>query len=237
MQSFVNEPFLKKRATYARWASYLGIGTLFAGLLTSTRYPLLAYLFLLIGLLGATFGSYMAGRYVREPRADQTLEEALTRLDKRYRLYNYYLPSDHVVASHHGLAVLVIKPQEGQITYSDGRWHHKAGWRKLLQFFGEPSLSKPDQELAQEVQLVKEWIDEVMATEPHLRPELEVPVHGVIVFTNPRVTLDTHDLQVAAVKSADLVGHLKLGLKGQPPLSTAERKELERILDEVVAAS
>jgi len=230
MQSVVNEPFLKKRATYARWGSYLGIGALFVGLVTSTRYPLLAYLFLLIGLLGATFGSYMTNRYVREPRADQTLEDVLNGLDKRYRLYSYYLPSDHVIASHFGLTALVAKPQEGEITYDGGRWHHKAGWRKLLQLFGEPSLSKPDQELEREVGFVAEWIGEVM-------PEQDIPVSGVIVFTSPRVALNVTGLPVSAVTSSDLADHMKRGFKGQPPLSTAVRKELGRILDEVVAAS
>ena len=230
MQSFVNEPFLKKRATYARWGSYLGIGALFAGLLMSTRYPLLAYVFLLIGLLGATLGSYMASRYVREPRADQTLEDVLDGLDKRYRLYSYYLPADHVIASHYGLTAVVPKPQEGEISYSNGRWHHKAGWRKVLQLFGEPNLSKPDQDLAREMELLTEWIREVM-------PEQDIPINGVIAFTSPRVALKATGLPAAAVTSADLADHMKHGLKGQPPLTTALRKELGRILDEVVAAS
>jgi len=229
MQNFVNEPFLKKRATYARWGSYLGIGALFVGLITSTRYPLIAYLLLLIGLLGATLGSFMASRYVREPRADQTLAEALDGLDKRYRLYNYYLPGDHVIASHHGLTVVLPKPQEGEIIYDNGRWHHKAGWRKLMQFFGEPNLSKPDQELAREIGLVREWIDEVMA-------EQDIPVDGVIAFTNPRAKLNLTGLPFLAVMSAELADHMKRGLKEQPPLSTAVRKELERVLDAVVAA-
>jgi len=230
MQSLVNEPFLKKRATYARWGSYLGIGALFVGLITSTRHPLLAYLFLLVGLLGATFGSFMTNRYVREPRADQTLQNALNGLDKRYGIYNYYLSSDHVIASHFGLTALVPKPQEGEVTYDGRRWHHKAGWRKLLQLFGEPNLSKPDQELEREVKFLEEWISEVM-------PEQDIPVNGVIVFTSPRVTLSVTDLPVSAVTSGDLADHMKHGFKGQPPLSTAVRKELGRILDEVVAAS
>ena len=53
MQSFVNELFLAKRAKYAKWGSYLGFGALFLGLLTTTRNPILAYVFLLVGLLGA----------------------------------------------------------------------------------------------------------------------------------------------------------------------------------------
>ena len=230
MQSFVNEPFLKKRATYARWGSYLGIGALVSWELGEGSTTLLAYLLLLIGLLGATFGSYMASRYVREPRADQTLENVLDGLDKRYRLYNYYLPADHVIASHYGLTTVVPKPQAGEIAYSSGRWHHKAGWRKLLQFFGEPSLSKPDQDLAQQMELLRE-------ENGVEKPGEDIPINGVIAFTNPQVTLSITGLPVAAVTSADLVNHMKHGLKGQPPLSTAVRKELGRVLDEVVAAS
>lgn len=77
MESFVNQPFIDKQAKYAKWGSYVGFGALFLGLLTTSRQPILAYVFLLVGLLGATFGSYMASRYVREPRPDQTLAEVM----------------------------------------------------------------------------------------------------------------------------------------------------------------
>ena len=147
MQSFVNQPFLAKRAKYSKWGLYVGFGSLFAGLMTATRIPLLAYLLLLVGLLGATFGSYMANRYVREPRVDQVLENMLGGMDKRYSLYSYYLPSDYVIVSHFGLTVVVPRTQDGEISYTDGRWRHKAGIRKVMQFFGEPSLGKPDQDL------------------------------------------------------------------------------------------
>ena len=228
MQNFVNEPFLKKRANYARWGSYVGFGSLFIGLITTGKSPLLAYIFLLIGLFGATLGSYFANRYVREPRADQVLAEVLEGLDKRYALYNYYLPSNHVIASHYGLTVIEPKPQGGEIIYENGRWRHKAGMRKFLQLFGEPSLGKPDQDVEREAQWVKEWIDELM-------PEDYVPVHGVVVFTDPDVVLHASGGTVPVLKAEELPRYMKEGLKGRRILTTAKQKELRKLLDEVMA--
>ncbi len=230
MQSLVNEPFLKTRANYARWGSYIGLGALAVGLMTTTSSPLLAYVFLLIGLLGASVGAYMSNRYVREPRVDQVLDEVLGSLDKRYAVYNYYLPSDHVIASHYGLTVIVPRSQRGEIRYENGRWYHRAGWRKLLQFFGQPSLGKPDQDAVEEIESLKKWIDEVV-------PSADIPVHGAIVFTNPNAELTLSEIPVPTMMAADLFDHMKQGLKGGPVLSTARQKELRRILDEVCAAS
>lgn len=229
MQSLTNEPFLKKRGKYARWSSYIGIGALIIGLMLSTRILLVSYAFLLVGLVGATLGAHLSTSYVREPRADQVLAGALEDLDKRYMLYNYYLPSNHVVVSHYGLMVLLPKAQSGEVTYSDGHWRHKAGMRKLMQFFGEPSLGKPDADLAQEVQWVKSWIGEHLA-------EVEVPVSGAVVFTHAATTLKLSSPPVPAMAAAELGEYLRQGLKGQPTLSTANLKELRRTLDELVAS-
>ena len=228
MESLVNQPFLEKRGKYARWGRYVGFGSLFIGLMMTNRSPLIAYLFLLVGLLGATFGSYMANRYVREPRSDQVIDDALSGLDKRYTLYHYYLPSNHVVVSHYGLTVLEPRHQEGLITYGEGRWRHKAGLRKLLQLFGEPNLGKPDQDLEREIDWLKEWIDEVV-------PEEDIPVNGAVVFTNPKIELHVSGESLPMIVADDLTRHLKQGLRGQPTLSTAKQKDLRRILDEVVA--
>jgi hypothetical protein len=227
MLSFVNKPFLEKRAKYARWGSYVGFGSLFVGLVTVSRSPLLSYLFLLVGLLGATVGAYLANRYVREPRVDQVLEDVLGGLDKRYALYGYYLPSDYVIASHHGLTVVVPRTQEGEVSYVNGRWRHKAGMRKLLQLFGEPNLGKPDRDLQLETQYVKEWIDKVM-------PEVDIPVNGVVLFTSPKLSLRASDAPVLAMTAEELMAHMKQGLKDQPTLSTALQTGLRQALDQVV---
>jgi hypothetical protein len=227
MQSFTNEPFLKKRAKYAKWGSYVGFGALFVGLMTTGRNPILAYAFLLVGMLGASLGAYFAGRYVREPRADQVLKNALDGLDKRFTLYNYYLSSNHIIASHRGLTVIEPRAQDGLVTFDNGRWRHKGGFRKLLQLFGEPALGKPDQDLKRETEWVKKWIDEIM-------PEEDVPVSGVVVLTSSKAELQVHGEGVSVMVAADLAKYLTDGLKNQVILTTAKQKELRRTLDEAI---
>jgi len=228
MQTYVNEKFLEQRRKFAKWGSYVGFGSLLVGLMMTSRNPLLSYAFLLVGLLGATFGSYVANRYLKEPRADTVFQEAGEGLDKRHTLYCYYLESHYVIASHHGLTVLEPRPQTGDISYDNGHWKHKSGFRKIMQLFGEPTLSKPDRDLSREIEWSKEWIDELM-------PEDDIPVNGAVVFTNPDVTLHISGNSVPIIAASDLVAHMKQGLKGSPILTTAKQKELRRVLDEIVA--
>jgi hypothetical protein len=230
MQSYVNQPFLKKRAQYARWGSYVGIGALLIGLIITKNSIVLAYFFLLIGVLGASIGSYMANRYVREPRADQVLEKELEGLDKRYAMYHYYLSSNHVIASHYGLTVVAPRAQAGEIRFEKGRWQHKAGFRKVMQIFGEPSLGKPDQDLEQEAKWVKEWIDKAL-------PEANIPVNGVVLFTNPKAELHLEGAPGPALSAAGLVDYMKQGLKGQPTLTTATQTELRNLLYELISTT
>jgi hypothetical protein len=229
MEIYVNTPFLKQRAKIGRWSTWVGVGALLIGLLMASKSIWISYLSLLIGLVGATIGSHYSSTYVREPRADQVFSHQLDGLDKRYVVYCYYMPSNHVVLSHYGLTVLLPKAQKGEITYSNGHWQHKAGMRKLLQLIGEPGLGNPEKELATEMKWVKDWLARTV-------PELEVPVQGVIVLIHPEATLITSGSPVPAMLAADLQEYLRQGMKGQPTISTANQKELRRVLDAIVAS-
>jgi hypothetical protein len=232
VENIVNEPFLAKRSKIAKYASYAGFGALLIGLLSSGQPGMLwlAYLMLMLGLIAASIGSFMANRYVKEPRADKVLAEALENLDKRYVLYQYYFPVSHLLLSHFGLTVLDPYAQTGEIIYSGGRWRHKAGLRKIMQFFGDPALGKPDQELAREVERIKKWIDESL-------PEEDIPVNGVIVFTNPSVKLTIDSKEAPAVKADGLATFMKEGFKGGPMLTTSMQKQLRKMLDDAISAA
>ncbi len=229
MEVVVNQPFLSKRGKLGRWAMLVGLAALFVGLfLASQQNLLLSYAFLLIGLVGSSVGSYMANRYVREPRADQHLAKALESLDRRYVLYSYFLPSEQVLFSHHGFTVLEVRNQEGLIRYANGRWQHKAGLRKLMQIFGEPSLGQPDRDLGQEMRWVREWLVKTGLGE-------DIPVNGVIVFTHPRAELDIQGLEYPYATLENLPEVLRTSLADHPPLPTSRRNEIRSRLDELVA--
>jgi hypothetical protein len=230
VENIVNEPFLAKRTKYAKYASYVGFGALLIGLLTARPEMMwLAYVMLMIGLVAASIGSFLANRYVKEPRADKVLADALENLDKRYVLYQYHFPTSHLLLSHFGLTVLDPYAQAGEISYSGGRWRHKAGIRKVMQFFGDPALGKPEQELQRETERIKKWIDESL-------PEENIPVNGVIVFTNPNARL-TVEGDVRAVKADGLAAFMKDGLKGGAVLTTSMQKQLRKMLDDAISAS
>ncbi|NLG29437.1 MAG: hypothetical protein GX557_16125 [Chloroflexi bacterium] len=231
MESFVNQPYLDKRRKWASWASYAGLAALFVGVLTASRSILISYLFLVIGVIAASIGAYLSNRYVKEPRADQVLAKQLEALDKRYAVYNYYLPAPHVIASHYGLTVVLPRQQKGQVTYSNGKWQHRERWRALTQFFGAPNVGKPELSLAEEIAPTQEWINAVLPGEE------PVPVTGLVLFTDAAVQLEAKEAPVVALKSEALAGYMREGLKGQTVLSTARQKELRRLLDSVVQAT
>jgi hypothetical protein len=229
MEIYINAPFLKQRAKIGRWSTWIGVGALIIGLFMASKSILFSYLSLLVGLVGATVGSHFSSTYVREPRADLVFSHLLDGLDKRYAVYCYYMVSNIVVLSHYGLTVLLPKAQKGEISLTNGRWQHKAGMRKLLQLIGEPGLGNPEKELESEMKWVSKWLAKNV-------PEFEVPVQGVIVFIHPEAVLDASSSPVPAMLSADLPDYLRQGMKGQPTLTTANQKELRRVLDAIVAS-
>lgn len=226
MQAYVNEPFIQKRVAIARYAGLGGFGALLVGIFVATTSVLASYLLLIVGLVAATVASYMTNQYVKEPRADRVFQRVLDGLDRRYALYSYYLPANHVVASHHGLTVLLARPQRGVVTVADRRWQHKSGWRRVLQFFGEPGLGRPDADLLHEMQTMTKWVAEHM-------PGEEIPVTGTVVFTHPEVELSVSDAQVPVLTGDELPRFFREDLRSSPILSTAVQKDLRRVLDEV----
>ena len=227
MQAFVNDAFLNKRRKYAKWGNYIGLGALVIGLFTAVRSPVLSSTLLLIGVLGASVGAFMANRYVREPRPDQLLARALDGLDKRYTLLSYYLPSDQVVFSHRGFTVLVTRAQRGQITYADGRWDHQMRNRRIKQLFGEPAISKPEKDLELECRDVEKWVSSLGLSD-------QVPVNGVIVFTGEDVQLNIQDPDFPAVTLQNLAGFLRDTTSDQTLLTTSQRREIESKLNALV---
>lgn len=227
MQAFVNEELLRKRRQYAKWGNLIGLGMLFGGLFTVARSPALSATLLLVGVVAAGVGSYMASRYVREPRADQLLAKALDGLDKRYTLYSYYLPADHTVFSHHGFTVIDTRPQTGTIVYANGRWSHRTRFRWLKQLVGEPALVSPEKDLDADISALQTW-------SARQGLGVEIPIHGVIVFTNENARLNIQGLRYPAVTLSELPDLLRAGMGDQAPLSTGQRREIESLLDELV---
>jgi hypothetical protein len=227
MKVYINEEYIKRRASIGKWASLLGLVVLGGGLVVSFRDPGLFFISfgaLILGFLLSNVGIYYANRYARPDRPDVVLAQALKGFDKRFALYQFLLPVSHVLREPGGVTLLIPKPQEGLIEYRDGKWRNKQGWSRVFRWVGQEGLGKPDRELKSEAQTMRDWLQE-------RAPDLEVPVRGIVVFTHPDAELELDNPPVTALSPKQLKGWLR-GAGKLDPLPAEEQAQLTEVLDE-----
>ena len=186
MKDITNEKLVKRQATLGKWASLLGMGALLAGLAVSYRWPdqlVVSFGCLIVGFMLASVGTYNMNRWVREPRADQALAKALKGFDNKHFLYHYTLPAGHVLLAPSGLFVFTVKDHHGEIRCEGEKWHQKFNWGRLLLFLGQEGLGNPTREVRGEIGRLGRFLDSRLS-------EADVPIEGLIVFTNPRARLE-----------------------------------------------
>lgn len=223
MQVVTNEKLIRNRARLGRVASFAGLAVLILGLVASLypQWMLASFGCLFVGFALSQIGIYHANRWVRQPRADQTLDKILKGFDNRYHLYNYVLPAPHVLLAPFGLCVIKPKQQGGKVRCQGGKWHHEAGWRRLLYLFGQEGLGKPTKEVQAEVEKLRRFLAQRL-------PD-DVPIEGVVVFTNPQVDLETEKPAVPVLDGKRFKLFLR-NLSKERPIPGSQRKQLAEIL-------
>jgi hypothetical protein len=226
MKVITNEKLIKRQAAIGKWASLIGMGALLGGLVVSYRWPdqlTISFGCLILGFMLASVGTYNMNRWVKAPRADQTLTKALKGFDNKHVLYHYTLPAAHVLLAPAGLFVFTVKDHHGEIRCEGEKWHQKFNWGRLLLFFGQEGLGNPTREVRGEIGRLQRFLDGKL-------PEAEVPIEGLIVFTNPRAKLELIDPAVPVVSSNKLKTFLRQQKKKR--ISAEQREELAEIFEE-----
>jgi hypothetical protein len=224
MQVITNEKLIRNRARLGRWASFVGLAILILGLAASLfpQWLLVSLGCLFVGFLLSQVGIYNANRWVREPRADQTLDKILKGFDNRYYLYNYVLPARHVLLAPFGLCVINPKHQGGKIRCEGEKWRHQAGWKRILRLFGQEGLGNPTREVRAEVEKLRRFLAQRF-------PDDDVPIERVVVFANPQVDLRTENPAVPVLDGKQFKSFLR-SLSKERPIPGSQRKQLVKIL-------
>jgi hypothetical protein len=184
-----------------RLSNVASIGGLFL-LLASVVLPLLkpefatySTILMVLGLAVAMIGIYFANRWVKKPRPEDRLDDALKSLSDFHCLYHYpKLPCDHVLLTPWGVLVLETINLEGEFHYREGRWKEKMGLGRALRYIVEEHLGNP--------------IKSALASEAYLKSRLneniptgrEIPVHSVVVFVHPSAVLDVENPETPVCK-------------------------------------
>nr|MBC7245440.1 NERD domain-containing protein [Chloroflexota bacterium] len=204
MRVVINEPLVKKQATFARRAITIGLTLLFASVMLSLnpRSMLVAYIVMLLGMLVMSWGAMRGNKWLRDPRFDQALDKVLKGLNHGSRLYHYVLPADHVLLSPAGLFVLLVKPQEGHISCRGEKWRHRFNLGRFLRTLFEERLGNPSRQVLLEVERLRRFLAK------HL-PDVQVPIQPLIVFSHPNAELDIVEPTMPVLLLGDLKAYLR----------------------------
>jgi hypothetical protein len=202
---------LKKTGQYVSLTGFLLlIAALILGFVNPEQYLWLQVLALPIGWLMSQIGLYLAHRYLRNPRPDEVLDQALRKVARGNRMYHYLLPASHVLLTPAGPIVFILKYQTGRISVEGDRWRQR-GVSFLRRFFSQESLGNPTKEAEREVRSLAAYISREA-------PEVEeVPIGAIIVFTTKNIDdLDVAQSDIPAMHFTKLRGYLKQQGPGEP---------------------
>jgi hypothetical protein len=210
MRVIVNQDRVKRQAATAQRGIIIGVGLLGAAAVLSfnPRYVLRAYGLVIPGIILASWASRAGDRWLREPRADQTLAKALKGLTHSYRLYSYVLPAEQVILSPTGLFALKVKHQVGRISCHGHKWHRPLTLQRVWRFLAEEPLGNPTKQVQDEVEHMQRFLSEEL-------PNADVPLYPVIVFTETEADLEIVEPTVPVMPLAELKAYLRSASKGQ----------------------
>ena len=226
MKTYIDRDKVNSRATLANLASVGGLLVLLA----SVVFPLFvqslapfALVFLFLGGATSMTGIYLANRWVRKPRPEESLAKALKAFDDGYRLFHYTtLPCDHILLTSSGVVGLEVVNLAGSFAYRSGRWKESMTIGRALRYLVEPRVNDP-------VALAEVVTDELKAWfRGHLGSHANVPVRVFTVFTHPAVELQLDEGNIPALILAKL---RKQAAPTGPKLSPALYEELAARLE------
>ncbi len=195
----------------------------------STLVFLLGYPFLIIGLLASKRGAFNNRRHgiggYQIKNEPDLLSNALEGVPPRYHLYSWIklgdLPIEHLLVTPLGLMILLVKPQQGDVKASNDRVRRKAGFVGWLATLGEPGIGTASQDLANQVKIIRAWFE---------KKGYELPVDGVIVFTNARTKiLQAEEMSFPVCHIHDLKAAVR-GWETELNMTVPEQQEVEDVI-------
>lgn len=229
MRVTTNVKLIDRQSKYARYATFAGLaillGSLVSTLVTSNFPILVSYVMLVVGFILAYIGAVLANKWVKEPRPDHALERALKGFDNKNHLYNFVLPSPHVLLAPNGLIVFQVKSHDGMITCQGDKWSRAWQWTRLFGGMGQEPLGNPSAELHDQIAKMNTLVTDKLEGTP------VIPIDGYVVFTDPRVQLTVENPTVPVVRVDDLKEALRKAKKG-PALPPKLFDRLAEVLDE-----
>ncbi len=230
MKVVTNTKIIETRVKWAKRIAPLTMLFLIGGLITNfmsinqPEYFRITMILLAIGFVFAIFSSYLANRWVREPRADQILENMLKKFGNDYVLFNYTSPSSHVLLTPAGLYVIVVKQHNGGITVDGRKMSRAFSFRQFIRLFADEGLGSPVAEAESNVSSLHKLLNKELPAE-------EIPeIKSLILFSNKDAQLAIKaPPPVPVLPSNEFKTYLREQTKNKV-ISASQRSDLAKVI-------
>ena len=220
MRVITNEELVAKKKKQANLVTPFAMVFLLGGLVTNFLsisngptvpiFSIITIVLLGLGFIAATISSHLVNHWVREPRPDQVLVNALKGFDNKHMLFNYTTNVPHVFLTPNMLYAITPKLTNGEISVNERKWHRKFKLSRFFRFFGEEGLGNPTLEAEHNRDKLIKYLQQHGADVSHL------VVEPMILFTNPTVELTVENSAVAVLTGGKLKKFIRQADRYEP---------------------
>ncbi|HEX3054421.1 MAG TPA: GIY-YIG nuclease family protein [Aggregatilineaceae bacterium] len=233
MRIVTNEAHIQRNRKITNIMTLTSLGALGLGFFYSFTAPAamssvfcLALPFLMLLTLTST---RMTNNWVREPRPEKVLNEALKGLGQKYTLFHYVLPAQHVLVGPEGVLVLYTAWQNRAYRVKGSKWSGEKGlFTRLGGWLRQDLLGNP----FYTAQFNAEKVQKILKK---IAPDSGIEVQPVIVFIHPQGNFEAEDPAFPVVysdskKKPSLKNYLReLRMEKHATLSLEQLDEIDKL--------
>ena len=196
----------------------------------SRELPIFSWVAIFVGMALYSLGQTQLRRWGPRNRQEEQLGQAIRGLDDRYKLYAFLASNlpDYILVSPGGVHVLVLRTDAGQVACVRDRWTKMTGrvGRLFGSSLGNPSIDAQRRVSQVRTLLIREGLD-------------DVPIAGLVVFTNPHVGLRVESCSATVTRLKEVKDVLRRAAgKGQHVVLNAARvREVQAVFDRRMQAA
>jgi hypothetical protein len=203
MRRYANDAAINRKARAGTILTFVGFGLLIISLVLSFRTETITTLSLgsaLFGMIITQIGVTLTNKWGKRPRVDEIIDASLKGLDASYALFHYNLGANHVLVGPSSTFTLVPCVQDGEITFTDGKW-----WQTTVK------RGKKRNKALKNIGKDAEYEAHSTAKKIHrlLSSEEDPQVTPLLVFLHPDAKLNVNNPSPSAVHHKKLKQYLR----------------------------
>jgi NACalpha-BTF3-like transcription factor len=238
MRIITNEAYLKRGRQIGTVMFFVSLLILTGGLLLTNFLPVSTELMLVVPLLVMPLGLVttivsvrLTNEFVRVPRPEAVLAEALDGgVNPRSVLYNYFSPK-HVLITPEGVYSITVRFQTARAKVEGDTWtdyRARGIFGRLMLFMRQEGLGKIQEDALNDAAVLQGVIDEAL-------PDAGIEALPIVVFVNPKAVIEISNPTVAvAYASQKRKPTLKSVLRDDKKDKQKDKEALRRLSDKEI---